>query len=267
LNLKPEKMEVLFLPGIVLALYLWFRSYRALFKVRHFHPNKTHRTLLAALPFLCMCFIAAVLLLWSSPDVRSDAGWMALYIMGGAAWLQLGLFLLALFGIGAREDVIERQNPAAAWVVYGTMLGAAFCYAGSNIGSGPGAEVVLFCAVLSTAFLFAFWFFLERTFRLADRVTIDRDESAGIRIGGWMLSLGLIFGGAVAGDWESMEGTIHDFLHYAWVALPLLLGAIAIEGAFKALQKGKDSHRSASVAVALVYFFSAAIYVAWRGVH
>ena len=260
-------MEVLFFPGIILAVYLWFRTYRALFKARQFHPNRTHRTLFAALPFFCMCFIAAVLLVWSSHDVRSDAGWMALYIMGGAAWLQLGLFLLSLFGIGAREDVVERQNPAAAWVVYGTTVGASFCYAGSNIGSGLGAEVVLFCAVFSTAFLFAFWFFLERSFRLADRVTIDRDESAGIRIGGWILSLGLIFGGAVAGDWVSLVGTIRDFFHYAWVALPFLLGAIAIEGAFKGLQKGKDLHRKASVAIALVYFLTATIYVAWRGVH
>jgi hypothetical protein len=260
-------MEVLFFPGIVLALYLWFRSYRTLFKVRQFHPNKTHRTLFAALPFFCVFLIAVVLSMWSSPDVRSDAGWMALYIIGGAAWLQLGLFLLFLFGVGAREDVVERQNPAAAWVVYGTMFGAAFCYAGSNIGSGPGAEVVLFCAALSTAFLFAFWFLLERSFRLADRVTIDRDESVGIRIGGWMLSLGLIFGGAVAGDWESLEGTIRDFFHYAWIALLFLLAAIAIEGTIRTLRKGKGSHRSASVAIALAYFLAAAIYVAWRGVH
>ena len=262
-------MEVLFLPGIILALYLWFRSYRALFKARQFHPNKTHRTLFAVLPFLCVLLIAVVLLVWSSSDVRSDAGWMLLYIMGGAAWLQFGLLLLSFFGISAREDVIERQNPAAAWVVYGTMVGTAFCYAGSNIGSGPGAEVVLFCALLSTVFLFAFWFLLELCYRLADRVTIDRDESAGIRIGGWMLSLGLIFGGAVAGDWESLEGTIRDFFHYAWVALVFLLAAITIEGTFKALQKGKDSHRSrgASIAIAFVYVLTSAIYVAWRGVH
>jgi len=50
----------------------------------------------------------------------------------------------------------------------------------------PGVEVVLFCAGLSTVFLFGFWFCLERTFQLTDRVTIERDESAGIRIGGWI---------------------------------------------------------------------------------
>jgi len=260
-------MEILFFPGIILAFYLWFRSYRTLFTTRQFHPNKTHRVLCAALPLLCILLVAVVLFAWSSPDVRSDPGWLALYILGGAAWLQLGILLLSLLGISARGDVVERQNPAAGWAVYGVMAGTTFCYAGSNIGNGPGPEVVLFCAALSTAFLFAFWFVLERIFRLVDRVTIERDESVGIRIGGWMMSLGLIFGGAVAGDWESLEGTLQDFVHYAWVAVVFLLGAIAIEGAFRLYEKRNHPRPGASVAIALFYVLAAAIYVARRGVH
>lgn len=259
-------MEVLLLLAIGLVVYLWFRSYRVLFKACHFRPNTRHRSLFVALPIVCLAFIAVVLLRWSSPDVRSDAGWVVLYIMGGAAWLQLGLFLLALFGVGAREDVVERQNPAAAWVVYGAMIGTTFCYAGSNIGSGPGPEAVLFCAVLSTAFLFGFWFLLERTFQLGDRITIERDESAGIRAGGWMLSIGLVFGGAVAGDWVSTESTIRDFFRYSWIALLFLLGAIGIEGAFKRLGARGDTQRRVSFMVAFIYSLAAAIYIAWRGV-
>jgi len=41
--------------------------------------------------------------------VRSDPEWIALYAIGGAAWLQLDFYLLSLFGIGAREDILERQ--------------------------------------------------------------------------------------------------------------------------------------------------------------
>jgi hypothetical protein len=260
-------MEVLFFPVIVLALYLWFRSYRALFKVRRFRPDTRHRTLFAILPLFCMALVAAVLLMWGSPDVRSDPEWIALYTIGGATWLQLGLFLLSLLGVGARDDVIERQNPAAAWVVYGAMIGSTFCYAGSNIGSGPGSEVVLFCAVLSTAFLFGFWFLLERICQMGDRITIERDESTGIRAGGWVLSIGLIFGGAVAGDWISLEGTIWDFLRYSWVTLLFLLGAIAIERIFKRLELRSNAQRLASVMVACIYSLAAAIYVARQGVH
>jgi uncharacterized membrane protein YjfL (UPF0719 family) len=258
-------MEVLFFLAGLVGLFLWFRCYRALFKSCPFHRNKRHRTLFAALPFLCTAFITVVLWFWSSPDVRFDAGWMALYVAGGTAWLQLGLFLLSLLGVGARDDVIERQNPAAAWVVYGAMTGTTLCYAGSNMGSGPGAEAVIFCAAVSTAFLFGFWFLLERIFRLADQITIDRNESAGIRVGGWISGLGLIFGAAVAGDWVSLEATIWDFFRYAWVAIPFLLVAITIEWALRSSQLSGKRHRASSVAVAIAYFLAAAIYVSWRG--
>jgi uncharacterized membrane protein YjfL (UPF0719 family) len=163
--------------------------------------------------------------------------------MSGAAWLQLGLYLISLLGVGVREDVMERQNSAAGWAVNGVLIGTALCYAGANFGSGPGPEVVIFCAALSTAFLFSFWFCLERIFRLADKLAIERDEGAGIRAGGWMLSLGLIFGVAVAGDWESLQGTVRDFIHYAWVAILFLLAAAATEWAFRPLQKKEDSRR------------------------
>jgi len=260
-------MEVLIFPGVILAVYLWFRSYRVLFKVHQFYPNNTHRTLLAALPVLCMALIVLVLRFKSSPDVRSDVGWMALYFVSGTVWLQLGLFLLSLLGVGAREDVVERQNPAAAWVVYGALIGTTFCYVGSNIGTGPGPEAVFFCAVLSTATLFGFWFLLERIFSLADRITIERDERTGIRAGGWLLSVGLIFGGAVTGDWHSPEGTVRLFFRYGWIASLFLLVAIAIEQTLKSLQMRRNVSRGVSVATALVYFLVAAIYVARWGVH
>lgn len=260
-------MEVFLFFGIVVSLILWPRFYKAIFQVHSFRPDRLHKALLAISPGLCMLLIVAVLWRWSSPDVRSDPEWIALYAMGGTAWLQLGLYLLSLFGIGAREDILERQNPSAAWVVYGTLIGTALCYAGANVGSGPGVEVVLFCAGLSTVFLFGFWFCLERAFQLTDRVTIERDESAGIRIAGWILSLGLIFGAAVAGDWESPQGTLKDFIQYAWVSLVFMLAAFLVESVFKGTRKKKDASRSVSFAIAASYVLAAAIYVLRRGVH
>jgi uncharacterized membrane protein YjfL (UPF0719 family) len=216
-------------------------------------------------PGTCVLLIAVVLWKWGPPDVRSSAGWIIQYTMAGATWLMLGLYLLSLFGVSVRADVMERQNSAAAWVVYGALIGTALCYAGANFGSGPGTEVVLFCVVLSTAFLFGFWFCLERVFRLTDRVTIERDEGTGIRAGGWMVTLGLIFGGAVAGDWESLEGTVRDFLRYAWVAILFLLVAVAIELALKRTQKKENSRCGTSAAIAVAYILAAALYVLSRG--
>jgi hypothetical protein len=260
-------MEVFLFIGIVVALLLWPRYYKAIFQVHSFRPNRMHKVLLAILPVLCMLLVVAVLWKWSSPDVRSDPEWIALYAVGGAAWLQLGLYLLSLFGISAREDVLERQNPSAAWVVYGALTGTALCYTGANVGNGPGAEVVLFCAGLSTLCLFGFWFCLERIFRLTDRVTIERDESAGIRIGGWILSLGLIFGAAVAGDWESLEGALRDFIQYAWVSLLFMLAAVLAEYIFKISRKQENLPRSVSFVIAAGYLLAAAIYVLRRGIH
>jgi hypothetical protein len=258
-------MEVFLVLGFLLVFVFWSRLYKSLFKVHSFRPNKTHRTLLVILPVICVLFIFLVTWRWGSPDVRSSAGWIFLYTMGGGAWLLLGLYLLSLLGIGVREDVLERQNAAAAWVVYGALAGTALCYAGANVGSGPGTEVVIFCAVLSTGFLFGFWFCLERIFGLTDRVTIDRDEATGIRIGGWMLSLGLIFGGAVAGDWESFEGTVRDFVHYAWVGILFLIAAVAIESAFKSPQRQENLRKGTAIAIAAAYVVGAAVYVVWRG--
>ena len=265
LNLTPKKMEVFLVLAFFLALVLWSRFYKLLFQVHTFRPNKTHRTFLVVLPGACVLFMAVDLWRWGSTDVRSSAGWIFLYTMGGAAWLLLGLYLLALLGVGVRDDVMERQNSAAAWVVYGTLIGTALCYAGSNFGSGPGTQVVIFCGVLSIISLFGFWFCLERIFHLADKVTVERDEGTGIRAGGWMVSLGLIFGGAVAGDWESLEATVWDFINYAWVAIVFLLAAVAIEWAFKRRQQKEGVRRGASAVIAVAYILAAAVYVFSRG--
>jgi hypothetical protein len=257
-------MELFLVLGFFLGFVLWLRFYMLLFKVHSFRPNKTHLALLAVLPGACVLFIGIVLWRWGSTDVRTSVGWIVQYTMAGAAWLMLGLYLLSVLGVSVRDDVMERQNSTAAWVVYGALIGTALCYAGANFGSGPGTEVVIFCAFLSTVFLFGFWFCLERISRLADRVTVERDEGTGIRAGGWMLSLGLIFGGAVAGDWESLESTLLDFIRYAWVAIFFLLVAVAIEWAFKR-QKRENSGRGASAAIAAAYIFAAAVYIFSRG--
>lgn len=258
-------MELFLVLGFFFGFALWLRFYMLLFKVHSFRPNKTHLALLAVLPGACLLFIGIVLWRWGSTDVRTSVGWIVQYTMAGAAWLMLGLYLLSVLGVSVRDDVMERQNSAAAWVVYGALIGTALCYAGANFGSGPGTAIVIFCAVLSTAFLFGFWFCLERISRLADRVTIERDEGTGIRASGWIVSLGLIFGGAVAGDWESLGATVRDFIHYAWVAIIFLLAAVAIEWAFKRRQQKEGARRGASAVFAAAYILAAVLYVFSRG--
>jgi hypothetical protein len=95
--------------------------------------------------------------------------------------------------------------------VIGALLGVTLCYAGGNIGDGPGWWVVLFSAGLATSVLLAAWMALTQLTPVADSVTIDRDPAAGIRLGAFLASCGLILGRAVAGDWRSAAGTVVDF--------------------------------------------------------
>jgi len=259
-------MEILFVLGLFFAVVLWIPTYNAVLQVHSLRSGNKHRIAIALLPLLCLLFIAIVLLKRASPDVRSDSNWIVLYLAGGTAWLQLGLFLLSFLGVSPRDDVLERKNPAAAWVVYGTLIATTFCYSGANIGRGPGPEVVLFSAILSSACLLMLWFCLERISGLADRITIERDEGAGIRAGGWMVGVGIILGSAVAGDWNSYRATLWDLARYGWVSLILLLAGVLVEIAFNPASRRERIPKGPSVAVALAYILTASSYVAWRGV-
>jgi hypothetical protein len=196
--------------------------------------------------------------------VRSDFKWILFYLLGGAAWLQLGLLVLSSLGISTRDDVLERQNLGAAWVVYGMLIGTAFCYAGANIGNGPGPEAVFFCAILPTISLFSLWFCLEHIFHLADRITIERNENAGMRSGAWLASLGLVLGAAVVGGWESLEKTVWDFLHSGWIPLVFFFAAAATEWSFKSRTELKSAERIGSAAIAASYIIAALLFVAWK---
>ena len=69
----------------------------------------------------------------------------------------LGITALALCDLSARDDVVERSNRAAIPAIAGGLLAITLCFAGGNIGDGPGWWVVMFCGVLSTGTLLLAW--------------------------------------------------------------------------------------------------------------
>lgn len=174
-----------------------------------------------------------VLLFLAADDVRDAPGYVFMYLMLGLAWLRLSAALFPIVGLNPRDDLFERQNHAAllAWV--GAMTGIALCYAGGNVGNGPGWWVVVFAAALATAGLGAVWFALGHWAGLVDSVVIERDPAAGLRLGGALAACGLMFGTAVAGDWISVELTVADFATKAWPAVPLVAALILVEPAFR----------------------------------
>lgn len=212
-----------------LAVFLWFSWYRDALVVARRSSGTPERLWLALAPPVAMLVLYQVLRRLAASDVRDDPLYLVFYLLMGAAWVGGGARVLSFFGLCARDDVLERGNRAAAAAIAGALLGITLCFAGGNIGDGPGWWVVVFCAVLSTGTLLLFWSVLDRATGMADTITIDRDPAAGVRAAGFFLGAGLILGRAVAGDWEGSGPALFDFAVRGWPAAVLLVLAVLLE--------------------------------------
>src|SRR6185436_490555 len=130
-------------------------------------------------------------------------------------------------GVSIRDDVLERGNSAAGATMAGAMVAITLCYLGGNFGEGPGWGVVLLCAILSIAGLFAIWIVVEMASGVSEAITVERSLPAGVHMAGFLLACGLILGRAVAGNWVSFEATLHDFFAVGW---PVVFWAAAEVG-------------------------------------
>jgi hypothetical protein len=254
--------------SIPIAIVLWVRWYHSLRLNRTLRITRPGRVAFALIPALSMIFLFAILKRLSADSVKSDSLTVVLFLFFGATWLGLTQLVFGLLGISALDDVLERGNLAAAWVISGQLVGATFCFAGANVGNGPGPEVVAFCALLSTMALVFAWFVVERIASVADTITIDRHLGTGIRLCGWLIATGIVLGGAVTGSWKSVSGTVRDFAVYAWPAAAFALLMAFLERKLCALGPNDrwNSARSSTV-LAAVYIALATGY-AWKmGIH
>ncbi|HYN23310.1 MAG TPA: hypothetical protein VE078_20295 [Thermoanaerobaculia bacterium] len=217
-------------------------------------------------PLLCTALLLFVLRVYASWDVREAPEFILLYLLMGAAWVGMAAKFLPLFGLSARDDVIERANPAAAHAIGGALIGLTLCFAGGNIGNGPGWWVVVFSAALSTVTFFLLWALLHRFTHLADTVTIERDPASGLRLAGYFIGSGLILGRAVAGNWVSAEATVADFLKMAWPVLLLWAAAALLERTFRPThERPLPSPLTYGLAPLAAYVALAAFFVAQAG--
>lgn len=225
---SPDETFVLIL-GAVLALCAWIPwSYTFAVTGRRVRC-RGRRWPLALTPLLCTVALGLVLRRWSSHDVSSDPAYQLFYLVMGLAWLGVFQITLRWAGLSARDEVCERDNEAAAWAIGGALWGGTFCFAGGNVGDGPGWWVVLFAALLATTTFFLLWWLVHRGSNLAETITIERDQAAGLRAAGFFLGTGLILGGAAAGDWISAGATVKDFAHASWPAALLAAAVTAVE--------------------------------------
>jgi uncharacterized membrane protein YjfL (UPF0719 family) len=216
--------------GLLGGGYLWLRWYLSIWQNQLGKFRTSLLPILAqCLPPLCGVVILAILIRFSASDVRTSTYYLMVYLALGIAWLALVKWLFSFLGISFEFDVVERSNPAALAALSGALLGTTFCYAGGNIGEGPGTEVVIFSAGLATIYFFLVWWALSVLTEVDYTVTIDRDLAAGLRLGGFLFSAGLILGRAAAGNWVSYSATFNDMLRYGSPVLILLAFAVLVE--------------------------------------
>jgi len=261
-------MEFLLGVGIFLTIFFWIRWYHPFISRRSFLLRSRSRVALALVPVLCVFGLFLVLLGWSADSVKLNFQWTVTYLLLGAGWLGVTQIIFGFLGVSARDDLLERRNSAAAWTVSGQLIAATSCFAGANIGDGPGPEVVIFCALLSTGALFLLWFLVDRAASISDTVTIDRHLGTGIRACGWLTASGIILGDAVTGDWKSASATLRDFATCAWPAAIFAVVVTFLERKMRS-RAGDDAwnRAGASVVLACVYVLCAACYAWKRGIH
>jgi hypothetical protein len=226
------------------------------------------RALVLWLTFMFACASVAYIVLtrWSAPSVR-DSAEVSFYLVFSMISIALAQGVFAFLGISLRDDVVEHRNAAAAFAVIGLTIGATSCAAGANIGDGPGFEVVLFCASLATGTLLALWTAFAVVSEAADTITIERDLSTGIRVGGWLAGNGLVLGACVAGDWISLSATLKDFVRCSW---PLAIFACLYAFFERGLRQRvlvRQSGLATSIFSSLVMVAAGGLYAKWIGIH
>jgi hypothetical protein len=261
-------MEFLLGLSVPAAIVLWGRWYYSLRIGPSLGRPRRSTIAFALLPVFCAIFLFAVLRRWSANNVKSDLNTVVLFFAVGMSWLRLSQLTFGMLGVTARDDVLERGNPAAIWVISGELVGVTLCFAGANVGNGPGPEVVVLCALLATASLFLLWFLVDRIASVGDTITIDRHLGTGIRLCGWFVATGIVLGDAVTGDWKSMSATVRDFAVCGWPAAAFTFLAAFLERRLRT-READDPWNSPrrSMVLAGVYVVCAAGYAWKRAIH
>ncbi len=184
---------------------------------------------LMAKPLCVALLIVPALLLWSDPEVKASGVYLTLLTANGFLWLYLSKKAMALTGVSFDVDVQENNNRAAGLALAGGLIGISFIYCGSNVGTGPSLWNNVFSVIVGTIGFFLWWMIFEGSGHISRAVTEDRDTAAGLRLAGMLIALGLICGRAVAGNWESPEATVRDYIVDSWFCVALMLVGIPWE--------------------------------------
>lgn len=243
--------------ALVSGALTWFKWYAAVLSAGIPRSSLWNRIFLASIPPANAMLLGAILWSWASADVRGSGLYLAYYLLFGIGWLGGMTQVFALLGLSVRDDAVARRNLAAAPAMGGGLLGVTLCFAGANVGNGPGVEVVLLSALASTVPFLLCWlaaeFLSERS--LAERVSVERNKGTGWRLAGFLAGVGVVLGRAVAGDWVSTYELGESLVRIGWAVVPLLLLFVVVERRFRA------PSASASGVLAFLYLAGSLAYI------
>lgn len=250
-----------------LALWTWLRWYVNTVSVSRLGAPAPGKVAISWWPLVCAGVLFVVLKTASSFDVRNNVVYLIFYMVLGAGWLGVILKLLPVAGISPRDDILERGNGAAVPPVAGALLGFTLCFAGGNVGDGPGWWVVVFSALTASATLAVLWLLFDRWTGVSETITVERDAAAGLRLGALLSAAGLILGRAVAGDWVSPMATWRDFVILGWPVVVLFATATVVERSLRPTHDNPSRRlATAGIAPAALFLAAAIAYVVYLGV-
>jgi hypothetical protein len=201
-----------FVLAIVVAVAVGAVLIAPLLRVRRQSSRAAGRWLVPAACVAGLAFVGVLLRTLSDPvHVRGWIDYELLFLVGAAAWLAVTVKLMSLTGVSWRDDVIERDNAAAAITLGGAVLGVSAAYGLCNVGSGPTIWTTIVPAFVATAAWTALWTLVAQFGRAAEHVAVDRDPASGVRAGSYLLASGAVLGRAMAGDFVSWSATWRDF--------------------------------------------------------
>jgi uncharacterized membrane protein YjfL (UPF0719 family) len=218
---------------VVIGILGWKGWVGGLFLLTPLAWKKTTKLNAIVAPLVAAAMMFFVLRTWASHDVRSDFIYIFFYLVMWFGWTGAVQLVLPYVGLSGRDDLLERQNPAAGLAVSGALIGITLAFAGGNIGDGPGWWVVVFSSGLATGTLVLLWVLGNLISRVEEAITIDRDVAAGWRALGFFIGGGLIVGRAAAGNWQSVDATMSDFIGKGWPVLIVWVVTVLLDVAFR----------------------------------
>ncbi|MEY2879251.1 MAG: hypothetical protein RLZZ15_1631 [Verrucomicrobiota bacterium] len=161
---------------------------------------------------------------FASAEVRRDLGLQAVFCFALTVALAVVTNVLALLGVDAFGDGIERNNPAARRAALGAWAAVTLCAIGANLGEGDFAGTALLPLALSVAALLGASLAVSVATRGFLPIVVEREAAAGGRFATLCVACALPLARASAGDWVSFASTLGDFLRAA-VAVAIIAAA------------------------------------------